>query len=132
MMERALATGKEEECLKLINDFVLNHQELFKDDGLLNGNMNPSTFLTEYQKKVYKYLSSGDEQGIQDAQFAFALGKLIIPIRNKYGFRDEMFEFLIRSYEQSGKAENHNQSDNKNNPPNGGNNFSDGPDDQIP
>ena len=133
MMERALATGKEEECLKLINDFVLNHQELFKDDDLLNGTMNPSTFLKEYQKKAYKYLSSGDEQGIQDAQFAFALGKLIIPIRNKYGFRDEMFEFLfIRSHEQSGKAENHNPSDNKNNPQNGGNNFSDGPDDQIP
>ena len=133
MMERALATGKEEECLKLINDFVLNHQELFKDDDLLNGTMNPSTFLKEYQKKVYNYLSTGDEKGIQDAQFAFALGKLMIPIRNKYGFRDEMFEFLIRrSYEKSVKAEKYNPSDNKNNPQNGGNNFSDGPDDQIP
>ena len=115
MIERAMYTGEEEKCIRLINKFVMDHQELFEKDHILGQNYNPDTIKEDLKTRKREVLKEGTPEGIQDAIFIHILGNMIERISQKHKFTDEMFDFLFRM--QTGKdTEKNNLEAKKQNP----------------
>lgn len=95
MMERAIDTGKEEECVKLINEFVMQHTELFKDENVFKS-FNPKMFDEELDARITENLKNGTEEGLQNALFLQVLDKVLEPVKAKHEFAEGMFPCLFR------------------------------------
>ncbi len=96
MIERAMDIGKEEECLRLINAFILAHQDLFKDDPVLGKNYNSTNVTSEFDAQIRQYLREGSEEGIQNAEFTHRIKKLVERVNKKHRFSEGMFDCLFR------------------------------------
>jgi hypothetical protein len=96
MIERAIDSGKEEECLRLINNYIMEHQDLLKDDATLGQNYDQSTILLQLDSQIRQYLREGSEEGIQDAIFVHRLKNMVERINQKHKFSEDMFDCLFR------------------------------------
>ena len=106
MIERAMDIGKEEECLRLINAFILAHQDLFKDDQVLGKNYNSTNVTSEFDSQIRQYLREGSEEGIQNAEFTHRIKKLVERVNKKHRFSEGMFDCLFRKSINQGKSTN--------------------------
>ena len=106
MIERAIDIGKEEECLRLINAFILAHQDLFKDDPVLGKNYNSTNVMSEFDSQIRQYLREGSEEGIQNAEFTHRIKKLLERVNKKHRFSEDMFDCIFRKSINQGKSTN--------------------------
>ena len=97
MIERAMYTGEEEKCLRLINEFAMSHQELFENDRVLGQVYAPETLKEDLKAKKEEALREGTQEGIQDAIFIHVMEGMVERISQKQVFRDDMFDFLFKS-----------------------------------